>query len=99
MVDKRDGQAALITGAASGIGRAIAIRFAEEGANVVVADIREEPREGGRPTHEMISGAKFVETAVSDVADVRAAVDATVDAFGSLDVVVNNAGSTPGASR
>lgn len=97
MVDKLEGQAALVTGAASGIGRAIAIRFAEEGANVVVADMREEPREGGRPTHEVISGAKFVETDVSDVADVRAAIDATVDAFGTLDVVVNNAGVYPGS--
>lgn len=97
MVDRLEGQAALITGAASGIGRAIAIRFAEEGANVVVADMREEPREGGRPTHEVISDAKFVETDVSDVAEVRAAIDATVDAFGSLDVVVNNAGIYPGS--
>lgn len=46
---------AVITGAASGIGRGIALAFARHGAKaVIVADIREEPREGGRPTHEVI---------------------------------------------
>jgi NAD(P)-dependent dehydrogenase (short-subunit alcohol dehydrogenase family) len=96
MARKLDGQTALVTGAASGIGRAIALRFAEEGANVVVADVREDPREGGRPTHEMIPGASFVEMDVSDVADVRAGIETTVNAFGRLDVMVNNAGVYPG---
>jgi len=91
-----DGKAALITGAASGIGRAIAIRFAEAGADVVVADVQREPREDGKPTDELLAESEFVETDVSAVADVRAAVDATVEAFGSLDVMVNNAGIFPG---
>ncbi|MBX0295685.1 SDR family oxidoreductase [Haloarcula nitratireducens] len=97
MIDRLADQTALITGAASGIGRAIAIRFAEEGANVVVADIREEPREGGRPTHEVVADAEFVETDVSDVDAMRDAVEETVSAFGGLDVLVNNAGIFPGS--
>lgn len=97
MTDRLADRSALVTGAASGIGRAIALRFADEGANVVVADVREEPREGGRPTHEVIDGARFVETDVSEVAEIRAAVDEAVTAFGGLDVMVNNAGVYPGS--
>ncbi|WP_135303930.1 SDR family oxidoreductase [Haloarcula amylovorans] len=97
MVDRLADRTALITGAASGIGRAIAIRFAEEGANVVVADVREEPREGGRPTHEVVTDAEFVETDVSDVEAMHDAVEETVSAFGGLDVLVNNAGIFPGS--
>ncbi|WP_267643386.1 SDR family NAD(P)-dependent oxidoreductase [Haloarchaeobius amylolyticus] len=87
---------ALVTGAASGNGRAIARRFAEEGASVTVADLQEEPRLGGDPTHEAIEAdggtAQFVQTDVTDVGALQNAVDQTVDAFGSLDVMVNNAG-------
>jgi NAD(P)-dependent dehydrogenase (short-subunit alcohol dehydrogenase family) len=94
-----EGCAAVVTGAASGIGRAIAERFAEAGASVVVADVREAPREGGDPTHEAVRAAggraRFVETDVTDCAAVEAAVDECVDAFGSLDVVANNAGIFP----
>jgi NAD(P)-dependent dehydrogenase (short-subunit alcohol dehydrogenase family) len=90
------GKAALVTGAASGNGRAIALRFAEEGADVTVADLQTEPRMGGDPTHEVIEeaggGAQFVECDVTDEAAIRAAVDAHLDAFGALDVMVNNAG-------
>ncbi|WP_254765870.1 SDR family oxidoreductase [Salinilacihabitans rarus] len=91
-----DGKAAVVTGAASGIGRAVATRFAEEGANVVVADVREEPRQGGTPTHERIrtetdADAAYVDCDVTEADDLRAAVDAA-EAFGGLDVMVNNAG-------
>jgi NAD(P)-dependent dehydrogenase (short-subunit alcohol dehydrogenase family) len=96
MVAKLTGRAALVTGASSGNGRAIARRFAEEGACVTVADVREDPRMGGTPTHEVIAesggGAQYVECDVSSVADLQAAVDATVKAYGSLDIMVNNAG-------
>ncbi len=51
------GKTAIITGASSGIGRAIARRFAEEGAKVVVADVTEEPLEGGEPTRRLIENA------------------------------------------
>jgi NAD(P)-dependent dehydrogenase (short-subunit alcohol dehydrogenase family) len=96
MAGKLHGKTALVTGASSGNGRAIARKFAEAGANVTVADIREDPRMGGEPTHDLITDAggdaQFVECDVSSIADLRAAVDATVDAYGSLDVMVNNAG-------
>ena len=87
---------AVITGAASGNGRAIAQRFAEEGADVVVTDIREEPRMGGQPTHELIAEehdveAVFVETDVTDVDDLEAAVEAA-EQFGGIDHMINNAG-------
>ena len=48
---------AIVTGGASGIGRAIACRFAEEGARVIVADVTTEPREGGEPTQDLIAAA------------------------------------------
>jgi NAD(P)-dependent dehydrogenase (short-subunit alcohol dehydrogenase family) len=87
---------AVVTGASSGIGRAIGQRFAEHGADVVVADIRESPREGGTPTHEVIEAettaqATFVECDVSSVDDIESALDAAA-AFGGVDVLVNNAG-------
>lgn len=91
-----DQETAVITGAASGNGRAIAQRFASEGANIVVADIRKEPREGGQPTHELLAdeydvGATFVETDVTNPADLDAAVEAA-EAFGGIDHMINNAG-------
>jgi len=97
MADRLTDSTALVTGASSGIGRAIALRFAEEGADVVVADIREDPREGGEPTHERIDAetdrrAEFVETDVSQIGDIETAVEAATDTFGGLDVMVNNAG-------
>jgi len=88
---------ALVTGASSGIGRSIALRFAEAGANVVVADVRSEPREGGTPTHELLSDGVFIETDVSDIEQLRSTIDETVETFGNLDVMVNNAGVFPGS--
>ena len=91
-----DNKSALVIGAVSGIGRAIALKMAREGAAVAVADIRKDPREGGTPTHERISArggrSLFVEIDVSSVDSIKSAVDKTVDAFGSLDIMVNNAG-------
>jgi NAD(P)-dependent dehydrogenase (short-subunit alcohol dehydrogenase family) len=93
------GSAAVVTGAASGIGRAIAQRLAEEGAAVVIADIQNAPREGGVPTEEAIRAAdgraRFVETDVTDRAAVEAAMSACVEDYGSLDIAVNNAGIFP----
>jgi NAD(P)-dependent dehydrogenase (short-subunit alcohol dehydrogenase family) len=88
--------AAVVTGAASGNGRAIARQFAEHGADVVCADVREEPRRGGRPTHELIeaetgASAVSVDCDVTDYDDVAGAV-AAADEFGGVDVMVNNAG-------
>ena len=91
-----DGKAAVVTGAASGNGRAICMTFARHGANVIVADIREDPREGGQPTHELVSestdrAARFVHCDVTSTADLAAAV-AAADEFGGVDIMVNNAG-------
>lgn len=87
---------AVVTGAASGIGRAIATKFAQEGADVVVADVRDTPRIDEEPTQEYIdehteSSAKYVHTDVTDISDLEAAI-AAADEFGGLDVMVNNAG-------
>lgn len=88
-----DGKVALVTGAASGIGRASARLFAEAGAKVVVADI---DRPGADETARLITGAGgealAVEVDVADGASVKAMVDATIDRFGRLDIAHNNAG-------
>ncbi|MFB6283183.1 MAG: SDR family NAD(P)-dependent oxidoreductase [Halobacteria archaeon] len=86
---------AIITGASSGIGRGIAKRFDEEGANIVVADIRRGPRLDGEPTDEIVDNGIYVETDVTDVSAIEDLVEKTVDEFGSLDVIVNNAGAAP----
>jgi NAD(P)-dependent dehydrogenase (short-subunit alcohol dehydrogenase family) len=86
---------AIVTGAAGGIGKAIALRFAEEGATVLVADLTEEPREGGAPTVETIRAAggraEFLTCDVTRAADLEAAVARAVALGGRLDVIVNNA--------
>lgn len=87
---------AVITGAASGIGRATAILFAEQGADIVVADRRRSPREGGVPTDELIERDtdSRVQSVACDVAEpdsLEAAFTAATDS-GGLDVMVNNAG-------
>lgn len=86
---------AIVTGAAGGIGKAIALRFAEQGATVIVADLTEEPREGGAPTVETIrvagGRAEFLTCDVTRAADLEAAVARAVALGGRLDVIVNNA--------
>lgn len=87
---------AVVTGGSSGIGRNICETFASEGASIVVADIREEPRDGGTPTHELVADeygvdATFVECDVSEKTDLEAAAEAAED-LGGIDVWVNNAG-------
>ena len=90
---KLDRKVAVITGAASGIGRAAAIRFAGEGAAVVVADLN---REGGeaavRDCKENGGNAVFQLTDVASEEDIKGAVDRAVKEFGRLDIIYNNAG-------
>ncbi|KAF0965619.1 bifunctional aldolase/short-chain dehydrogenase [Rhodococcus sp. T7] len=86
------GRIALVTGAAGGIGRAIATRLAAEGACVVIADL---DLDKARAAAEEIGTADVaigVQADVTDTAQVRAAVDAALLAFGGLDLLVNNAG-------
>lgn len=82
----------IITGAASGIGRATAKRFAEEGYQVGVLDKQEEPREGGEPTHELLEDAFFVQADVRDRDSVTAAFEMIQEECDTIDVLVNNAG-------
>ncbi len=93
MAGQFEDKVALVTGAASGIGRASALAFAREGASVVVADI---DTSGGEETAKQIeaSGGRaiFVETDVSRSADVEALVKHTLDTYGRLDLAHNNAG-------
>jgi NAD(P)-dependent dehydrogenase (short-subunit alcohol dehydrogenase family) len=86
-----DGKVALITGAGSGQGRAAARLFAERGARVTVAEVNEES--GKSAAREVDSGGESlaVRCDVSQAGEVRAAVEATVSAFGRLDILYNNA--------
>jgi NAD(P)-dependent dehydrogenase (short-subunit alcohol dehydrogenase family) len=93
-VNKLKGRIALVTGAASGIGKAIAIAFAREGADVIVADKVAEIHAA-----EVLAGirghggeALFVHTDVSNEESVRSMADAALARFGRVDILVNNAG-------
>jgi NAD(P)-dependent dehydrogenase (short-subunit alcohol dehydrogenase family) len=88
-----DGKVALVTGGATGIGRASAVAFARAGARVVIADLNEEDgAESLRLIKDAGGDGRFVRTDVTRTDDVRALVAATVDAFGRLDYAHNNAG-------
>ena len=82
---------AIITGAGQGIGLAYAQRFLAEGAKVVVAEINEERARAGMQTLEGKGDVIFQPTDISDETSAQACVDATVDRFGTVHILVNNA--------
>lgn len=83
-----DGQVAIVTGGAKGIGKAIATQYAAEGAQVVVSDVDDEP---GTALADAID-ANYEHCDVGSYDGVKTLVERTVDRFGQLDVIVNNAG-------
>ena len=91
-----EGKAAIVTGGAMGIGRGIALRLAQAGASVMIADINDET---GNQIVEKIKSmgadAQFVRADTSSVSDADKVVEATVKAFGRLDILVNCAGVYP----
>ena len=97
MPGRLDGKVALVTGGASGIGRATALTFAREGAKLIVADMQED---GGQQTVHMIAEqggtAIFVQTDVTQAAAVEALISQAVQTYGRLDCAHNNAGISGG---
>ena len=93
-----DGRTAVITGGAQGIGYAIAERFVAEGARVVLGDLNPEATEAAVAALGGPAVAKAVRCDVVDAEQVAALVSTAVDTFGSLDVMVNNAGITRDAT-
>jgi len=102
MAESLSGKCAVITGASSGIGRAIAVAFAAEGASVVVLDITPQPLEGGEPTTELIvragGSALFEKADVSSWGELDGAITRAVERHGRLDIMVNNAAIFSGTS-
>ena len=109
MMSRLEGKVAIVTGASSGFGRAIAKAFAKEGAKVVSSDLRAAAREDGfeddirLSTDEAIrkagGDATFVKCDVSKVIEVKALVEAAVKKYGKLDIMVANAGVFAGLGR
>jgi NAD(P)-dependent dehydrogenase (short-subunit alcohol dehydrogenase family) len=91
MPGRLDGKVAVITGAASGIGRETARRFAEEGAKVCVADLADEP---GKETAAAVNGI-YVHADVTDPEDVQNMYREAAERFGGIDILFNNAGISP----
>ncbi|WP_379147120.1 SDR family oxidoreductase [Paenibacillus sp. sgz500992] len=84
---------AVVTGAASGMGKAIALLYAKEGAKVVVSDIHEEAAKGTVDEIKSAGGqAIAVKANVASEADIQNLIDTTVNTYGTLDILVNNAG-------
>jgi NAD(P)-dependent dehydrogenase (short-subunit alcohol dehydrogenase family) len=95
MNDRLQGKSALVTGAGMGIGRAIAMRFAAEGAHVMVSDINDDAAKSVVAEIGEAAAVNHCDTSVE--AEVKAAVDATIEAFGTIDIMVKNAGVAGGA--
>jgi glucose 1-dehydrogenase len=87
-----DGKTAIITGAAAGIGYAIAERFVRDGARLVIADVDAVKGEQAEKDLGRLGDVRFVRTDVSRRLDAHNLVAAALDAFGEIDILVNNAG-------
>ena len=91
------GKVAVVTGAASGIGRALALRFARAGMNVVLADVEVGALDEAEREVRAVGGSTLaVRTDVSKARDVEALAKATLDRFGAVHIVCNNAGVSVG---
>jgi NAD(P)-dependent dehydrogenase (short-subunit alcohol dehydrogenase family) len=88
-------RSAVVTGASSGIGRAISLRLADDGFHVLLADLRRDPITGGEPTEEVIrergGSAEYVQADIADPDQCQRLVETAVQRTGSLDLLVNNA--------
>ncbi|KAL3421490.1 short-chain dehydrogenase reductase family [Phlyctema vagabunda] len=90
--DRLEGKIAIVTGGGSGFGASICVRFAQEGAKVIVADINSE---GGEKVASVFpTSMTFVKANVATSADWKALVEATVKEWGKVDILVNNAGTS-----
>jgi len=87
-----DGQAAIVTGGAKGIGRGIAARLVEAGAHVVIADVDEQ---AGTATACELGAASFQRADLASARDIEALIEDTVGRLGRVDILVNNAGIYP----
>ena len=92
-MSRLEGKVAFITGAASGIGKEIALEFAREGAKIVIADLNKQAAEEAAAEIEK-TGSKAIGVAVdvTDEAQVDAAVQTSIQAFGNIDILISNAG-------
>ena len=90
---KLQDKVAVITGAASGMGKEIAFLYAKEGASVVVSDLNGEGAEATVKEIEANGGKAFaIKTNVAVEEDIQQLIDSTVDTYGKVDILVNNAG-------
>jgi NAD(P)-dependent dehydrogenase (short-subunit alcohol dehydrogenase family) len=100
VTDVLAGRTAVVTGAASGIGRAVAVRLAAEGAAIVLADRQRQPWHGGTPTEQLISEAGgiavFAECDLADTTATEGLFTSAADRFGRIDLLVNNAATNTG---
>lgn len=89
---KLKNKVAIITGAGSGNGRGIALRFMQEGAHIVIADVNEKGAKETAENAPQESKVLIVKTDVTKKADVEQLVAKTMETFGRIDILVNNAG-------
>ncbi|MGY8994335.1 MAG: SDR family NAD(P)-dependent oxidoreductase, partial [Rhodospirillales bacterium] len=91
---RMDGRVALITGSSRGLGRAMALKFADAGADVVICSRREDELEKTRVEVEAAGAGKVAafQADVSRAEDINRLIEGAVDALGPIDVLINNAG-------